>query len=135
MTVLTQGRQRIAGIGATLCLILLLGATVAPAGWLPWLLGVAAVGGFAVRLLTVSASNAHVRAAGVNISLDRVSIVLWWVVIGCVVAAILLEIGATDSAWWLSVAALLLVLAAVVCLVVLVRRRRVRRERFRGIRS
>jgi tetratricopeptide (TPR) repeat protein len=135
MTVLTQGRQRIAAIGAAVCLALLLAATVAPADWLPWLLGVAAIGGFAVRLLTVSASNAHVRSAGVNVSLDRVSIVLWWVVIGCIVAAIVLEIGATDSAWWFSVAALLLVLAAVVCLVVLVRRRRSRREGFRGIRS
>ncbi|MFC7274205.1 tetratricopeptide repeat protein [Paractinoplanes rhizophilus] len=127
MSVLTQGRQRIAAIGAALCLLLLLSATVTPAGWLAWVLGVAAVGGFGVRLLTVSASNAHVRAAGVNVSPDRVSVVLWWVVIGCVVAAILLEIGATDSAWWLSAAALLLVLAAAVCLAVLIRRRRARR--------
>jgi tetratricopeptide (TPR) repeat protein len=134
MTVVTQGRQRIAAIGATVCLALLLGATAAPAGWLPWLLGVAAIGGFAVRLLTVSASNAHVRSAGVSLSVDRVNIVLWWVVIGCVVAAIVLELGATDTAWWLSVTALLLVLAAGVCLAVLVRRR-ARHRRFRGIRS
>ena len=135
MTVLTQGRQRIAAIGAALCLALLLAATVAPAGSLPWLLGVAAIGGFAVRLLTVSASNAHVRSAGVNLAVDRVNIVLWWVVIGCIVAAIVLELGATNEAWWLSVTALLLVLAAGICLAVLVRRRRVRRGGFRGIRS
>jgi hypothetical protein len=135
MTVLTQGRQRIAAIGAALCLALLLAATVAPAGSLPWLLGVAAIGGFAVRLLTVSASNAHVRSAGVNLAVDRVNIVLWWVVIGCIVAAIVLELGATNEAWWLSVTALLLVLAAGICLAVLVRRRRARRGGFRGIRS
>ncbi|MCU7731053.1 UDP-N-acetylglucosamine-peptide N-acetylglucosaminyltransferase [Actinoplanes sp. KI2] len=135
MTVVTQGRQRIAAIGAALCLALLLAATVAPAGWLPWLLGVAAIGGFAVRLLTVSASNAHVRSAGVKLAVDRVSIVLWWVVIGCVVVAIVLELGVTDPAWWLSVIALLLVLAAGVCLAVLVRRRRAGHRRFRGISS
>jgi Flp pilus assembly protein TadD len=126
MTVLTQGRQRIAAIGAGLCLALLLAATMAPARSLPWLLGVAAIGGFAVRLLTVSASNAHVRSAGVSISVDRVNILLWWVVVGCVVAAIVLELGATSAAWWLSVTALLLVLAAGICLAVLVRRRRAR---------
>jgi tetratricopeptide (TPR) repeat protein len=135
VSVLTQGRQRIAAIGAALCLALLLAATVAPASSLSWLLGVAAVGGFAVRLLTVSASNAHVRSAGVGAAADRVSTMLWWVVIGCMVAAIILEIGATDSAWWVSVAALVLVVAAVACLVVIVRRRRARREGFRGIRS
>ncbi|MFF5297006.1 tetratricopeptide repeat protein [Paractinoplanes globisporus] len=135
LTVLTQGRQRIAAIGAAICLALLLASTVAPAGSLPWLLGIAAIGGFAVRLLTVSASNAHVRSAGVNVSVDRVSIVLWWVVIGCVVAAIVLEIDASDEAWWFSVGALLLVLTAVICLVILTRRRRARRGRFRGIRS
>jgi hypothetical protein len=135
LTVVTQGRQRIAAIGAALCLALLLAATVAPAGWLPWMLGVAAIGGFAVRLLTVSASNAHVRAAGVNVAVDRVNIVLWWVVIGCVVVAIVLELGAANPAWWLSAVALLLVLAAGVCLAVLVRRRRAGHKRFRKIRS
>ena len=124
MTVLTQGRQRIAAIGAAFCLTLLLAATVAPAPSLPWLLGVAAIGGFAVRLLTVSASNAHVRSAGVNLAVDRVNIVLWWVVIGCIVTAIVLEVAATSTSWWLSVTALLLVLAAGACLAVLVRRRR-----------
>ena len=91
--------------------------------------------GFAVRLLTVSASNAHVRSAGANVAVDRVTIALWWVVIGCVVAAIVLELGATDPAWWLSVTALLLVLAAGICLGVLVRRRRAGHKGFRGIRS
>jgi hypothetical protein len=134
MTVLTQGRQRIAAIGAGLCLTLLLAATVAPAGSLPWLLGVAAVGGFAVRLITVSASNAHVRSAGIGTS-DRVTTVLWWLVIGCIGLAVLLEIGAGDGDRWFSLGALLLVVAAVVCLAVIVRRRRARRDGFRGIRS
>jgi hypothetical protein len=133
--VLTQGRQRIAAIGAALCLALLLAATVAPAGSLPWLLGTAAVGGFAVRLITVSASNAHVRSAGLGTGPDRVSVVLWWVLIGCIGAAIVLEIGATDARWWFSLGALLLVVAAVVCLAVIVRRRRARKDGFRGIRS
>jgi Flp pilus assembly protein TadD len=68
MTVLTYGRQRIAVIGAAVCLALLLTATAAPAGWLPELLGAAAIGGFVVRLLTVSASNEHVRSAGIEVS-------------------------------------------------------------------
>jgi len=135
ISVITSGRQRIAAIGAGVCLALLLLATVAPADWLPWLLGVAAVGGFAVRLLTVSASNAHVRSAGIDTRPDRVSVALWWAVIACIGVAILLEIGATPERWWFSPAALLLVVAAVVCLVVIVRRRRSRSKRFRGFRS
>ncbi|WP_433300187.1 tetratricopeptide repeat protein [Actinoplanes sp. CA-030573] len=127
VTVLTQGRQRIAAIGAGVCLALLLAATVAPAGWLPWLLGVAAVGGFAVRLLTVSATNAHVRAAGIGTPADRVTIALWWAVIVFMLAAIVLEVTATNARWWMSIAALVLVAAAVGCLVVIVRRRRARR--------
>jgi Flp pilus assembly protein TadD len=134
-SVLTQGRQRVAAIGAAFCLALLLSATVAPAGWLPWLLGVAAVGGFAVRLLTVSESNAHVRSAGGGVPPDRVSVVLWWAVILSIGAAIVLEISATGGGWWLSVAALLLVFAAVVCLIVIVRRKSARRKGFRGFRS
>jgi Tfp pilus assembly protein PilF len=45
-------RQRAASSAAALALALLLVATVAPAGWLPVLLGVASLAGFAVRLLT-----------------------------------------------------------------------------------
>jgi Flp pilus assembly protein TadD len=135
VAVLTQGRQRIAAIGAALCLAALLVATVAPAGWLPGLLGGAAIGGFAVRLLTVSATNAHVRSAGGGAPGDRATVVLWWVVIVCMVAAILLELGPATSPWWMSVSALVLVAAAVVALAVIVRRRRARRDGFRGIRS
>jgi Flp pilus assembly protein TadD len=134
LNVLAYGRQRIAAIGFAVCLLLLITSTFAPAGWLPWLLGTAALGGFAVRLLTVSATNAHVRAAGGGTPPDRVSIVLWWVIIGCMVAAILLQIGTADAAWWFSAAALTMVAAAMVCLIVIVRRRRARREAFRGIR-
>ncbi|GIF05406.1 tetratricopeptide repeat protein [Actinoplanes siamensis] len=45
-------RQRAASAAAALTLALLLTATVAPAAWLPSLLGVASVAGLAVRLLT-----------------------------------------------------------------------------------
>lgn len=128
ITVLTQGRQRIAAVGAGVCLALLLAATVAPADWLPWLLGVAAVGGFAVRLLTVSATNAHVRSAGIGTPADRVSIALWWAVIVFMLTAIVLEVTATNARWWMSIAALVLVAAAVACLIVIVRRRRTRRR-------
>jgi Flp pilus assembly protein TadD len=133
--VLTRGRQRVAAIGAAICLALLLFATVAPAHWLDWLLGIAAVGGFAVRLLTVSESNAHVRSAGGGVPQDRVSVVLWWAVILSIGAAIALEIGATGTGWWLSVAALVLVFTAFGCLIVIVRRKRARKKGARGFRS
>lgn len=133
--VLAQGRQRIAAIGGAVCLAMLLAATVLPAAWLPWLLGAAAVGAFGVRLLTVSASNAHVRSAGGGTAPDRVTVLLWWAVIACVLVAILLEIVASESARWASLAALLLVAAAVVALLVIGRRRRSRRRAFRRIRS
>jgi len=126
-SVLTQGRQRIAGIGAGVSLALLLAATVAPASWLPWLLGVAALGGFLVRLLTVSASNAHVRSAGVDLRRDRTSVLLWWAVVLCLVAGIVVEVTAIRTQWWLSLIVLALAVAALACLVVIVRRRRARK--------
>jgi Tfp pilus assembly protein PilF len=67
ITVLTYGRQRIAAVMAAVSTALLLTAIVAPQAWLSWLLGLAAAGGFTARLLTVSASNAHVRSAGVDV--------------------------------------------------------------------
>ncbi|MET0417690.1 MAG: tetratricopeptide repeat protein [Actinoplanes sp.] len=66
-TVLTYGRQRIAAVTAAVSTALLLTAVAAPEPWLSWLLGLAAAGGFAARLLTVSASNAHVRSAGIDV--------------------------------------------------------------------
>jgi Flp pilus assembly protein TadD len=63
VTVVTHGRQRVAAVGAAACLALLLTATVAPARWLAWLLGAAALGAFVVRLLTVSATNAQIGDA------------------------------------------------------------------------
>jgi tetratricopeptide (TPR) repeat protein len=125
--VVTQGRQRVAAIGAALCLALLLVATAAPGAWLPWLLGSAAFGGFAVRLLTVSASNAHVRSAGLAVTRDRLSVILWWVVVLCLIAAIGLEIAATQDRWWLSLVVVGLAVVIGVCLFVLVRRLRARR--------
>jgi tetratricopeptide (TPR) repeat protein len=127
MTVVTQGRQRVAAIGAAVCLALLLTATAAPARWLPWLLGVAALGGFAVRLLTVSASNAHVRSAGLEVRRDRLSVLLWWVVVLCLAAAIVVELAALHQSWWLTVIVVVLAVAALTSLVVLFRRRRARR--------
>ena len=127
LTVLARGRQRVAAIGAGVCLALLLTATVAPASWLPWLLGVAAVGGFVVRLLTVSASNAHVRSAGIDLRRDRTSVLLWWAVVLFLLGAIGMEIAAVRTQWWLSLIVLGLAAAALACLVVIVRRRRARK--------
>jgi Flp pilus assembly protein TadD len=126
--VVTQGRQRVAAIGAAVCLALLLTATVAPTAWLPWLLGSAAVGGFAVRLLTVSASNAHVRSAGLAVEPDRLSVILWWVVVLCLVAAIGFEVVTTPDRWWLSLVVVVLAVVIAVCLFVIVRRWRARRR-------
>jgi Flp pilus assembly protein TadD len=125
--VVTQGRQRIAAIVAVVCVVVLVVATVAPAAWLPWLLGVAAVGGFGVRLLAVSESNAHVRAAGVDVGRDRVSYVLWWLVVGCLVVGAALELTVVQAHWWLSLVVLLLAVIAVAGLAVIVRRRRARK--------
>jgi hypothetical protein len=125
--VVTQGRQRVAAIAAAICVVLLLLATVAPAAWLPGLLGGAAIGGFGVRLLTVSESNAHVRAAGVDLGRDRVTHLLWWLVAGCLVAGAALELTLVPAHGWLSLVVLLLAAVAVAGLVVIVRRRRARR--------
>jgi tetratricopeptide (TPR) repeat protein len=124
--VVTQGRQRVAAVGAGVCLALLLTATVAPPAWLPWLLGVAAVGAFAVRLLTVSASNAHVRSAGLAVPRDRLSVILWWVVVICLIAAIAFEVVAAENNWWLSAVAIVFAIVIGVCLVLIIRRRRAR---------
>jgi tetratricopeptide (TPR) repeat protein len=128
MTVLTHGRQRVAAIGAGICTALLLAAVAAPGSWLQWLLGAAALGGFAVRLLTVSASNAHVRSAGLAVERDRLSVILWWVVVLCLVAAIGFEIVATQDRWWLSLVVIVLAIVIAVCLFVIVRRWRARRR-------
>ncbi|MGX6606667.1 tetratricopeptide repeat protein [Micromonosporaceae bacterium Da 78-11] len=97
MTVLAYGRQRVAAIGAAVCLALLLTATAAPASWLSWLLGFAALGGFGVRLLTVSASNAHVRSAGIDTGVGRRIRVLAWFGGLCVVIALLTGLAATGE--------------------------------------
>jgi Flp pilus assembly protein TadD len=132
--VVTQGRERLAVIGAALCLVLLLAATVAPAHWLPGVLGAAALAGFLVRLITISAAAAQLRATGGNAVPDRVTMALWWAVIGFIASAIALQVVVTDPRTWLSLTTLSLVIAAVVCLVVIVGRRRSRRGGFRGIR-
>jgi hypothetical protein len=130
LSVVTQGRQRVAAIGAAVCLALLISATFAPRQWLPWLLGVAAIGGFGVRLLTVSASNAHVRSEGAGARHDRTGLLVWILVVLCLTAAVLWELspaGATGGAQgWVVPGVLVLVVAALVCLIVILRRRRAR---------
>jgi Tfp pilus assembly protein PilF len=131
----TQGRERLAAIGAALCLLLLIAATVAPAHWLPAVLGAAALAGFLVRLITISAAAAQLRAAGGGGVPDRTAMVLWWAVIGCIATAVVLQVVVAEPRGWLSLTTLVLVAAAVVCLLVIVGRRRSRRGGFRGIRS
>jgi Flp pilus assembly protein TadD len=127
LSVLTYGRQRIAVIGAAICLVLLLTATAAPASWLSWLLGGAALGGFTVRLLTVSASNAHVRSAGVEVTHRWPVRVLAWFAGICVAVALLTSLaaaGEADPAGLVVVAVVAAGLAAVALGMIHYRRRR-----------
>ncbi len=57
VTLLAHGRQRLAAVLAGVSIALLLTATVSPQAWMGWQLGLAAAGGFAARLLTISASE------------------------------------------------------------------------------
>jgi tetratricopeptide (TPR) repeat protein len=125
-TVLRYGRQRIAAIVAGVGVLMLLTATVAPRPWLSWLLGLSAAGGFAARLLTVSASNAHVRAAGIDVP-RFTTVTLWIVASGCGAIGLLLLVGGLSDASLvlLGVAAVLLGVAAM-AFATLVRRRRTR---------
>jgi tetratricopeptide (TPR) repeat protein len=124
VTVLTYGRQRVAAIVAAASILMLLTATAAPRDWLSWLLGLAAAGGFAARLLTVSASNAHVRSAGVDV--PRFSTVtLWALTAGCGVVGLLFLIGGLgDTSLILLGLAVLLLAVAGAAFVTLMRRRR-----------
>jgi tetratricopeptide (TPR) repeat protein len=126
VAVLRYGRQRVAAIVAGVGVLMLLTATAAPRSWLSWLLGLAAAGGFAARLLTVSASNAHVRSAGIDV--PRVSMAtLGIVAVGCGAIGLLLLVGGLSDASLvlLGLAAVLLGVAAM-AFATLVRRRRAR---------
>ncbi|SNY74333.1 tetratricopeptide repeat protein [Paractinoplanes atraurantiacus] len=96
INVLTYGRQRVAAVLAAVSIVLLLTATVAPRGWMGWLLGLAAAGGFAARLLTVSASNAHVRSAGIAVPRGLSGPALWIIMVGCAVIGTLCLMEASD---------------------------------------
>ncbi|MFF5080526.1 tetratricopeptide repeat protein [Actinoplanes sp. NPDC000266] len=96
INVLAYGRQRVAAVLAGVSIVLLLTATVAPRAWMGWLLGLAAAGGFAARLLTVSASNAHVRSAGIAVPRGLSGPALWIIMVGCAVIGTLCLIEASD---------------------------------------
>ena len=127
LSVLTYGRQRVAVIGAGICLALLLVATAAPASWLSWLLGGAALGGFAVRLLTVSASNAHVRSAGIEVTYRwSIRVLAWFAAIFGATALVfaLAALGVADPAGLVVLAVAAAVLALAALSMIQVRRRR-----------
>ena len=113
---LTQGRQRIALGAAAIAAVLLLVALVAPAGWLPVLLGAATVAGFAVRLLTAPVEE---PGAGVR-GLSSHSVLL----IAGVCAALGTGVVATDALTpqWRLPAAAAAFTATAVCVAFLARR-------------
>lgn len=117
---LTQGRQRVALAAAALAVIPLLAALVAPASWLPVLLGTATFAGFAVRLLTAPVDE-H---GGTGRGLSTTS--LWRIV--AVGAALGLGFGFSDvlaEPWRLPTAGLAFAITAVVLVLIARRRRRV----------
>ncbi|MEV4344241.1 tetratricopeptide repeat protein [Actinoplanes sp. NPDC049596] len=122
LTVLTFGRQRVAAVLAAVSIGLLLIATAAPRPWMGWLLGLAAAGGFAARLLTVSASNAHVRAAGIPVPRGLSSPTLWIITVGCAVIGTMCLAGGDDLL--LLAIGLGLYAGAAVALTTIVRRKR-----------
>ena len=113
---LTQGRQRIALGAAAIAAVLLLVALVAPAGWLPVLLGAATIAGFAVRLLTAPVEE---PGAGVR-GLSSHSVLL----IAGVCAALGTGVVATDALTpqWRLPAAAAAFTATAVCVAFLARR-------------
>nr|WP_296063555.1 UDP-N-acetylglucosamine-peptide N-acetylglucosaminyltransferase [uncultured Actinoplanes sp.] len=125
LTVLAYGRQRVAAIVAAVSIAMLLTATAAPRSWLSWLLGLAAAGGFAARLLTVSASNAHVRAAGIDV--PRIGTVTLWAAAAALgtIGALLLAGGLSEGGGLVPVGlGGVLLGGAAVALATLLRRRR-----------
>ncbi|MET0423249.1 MAG: UDP-N-acetylglucosamine-peptide N-acetylglucosaminyltransferase [Actinoplanes sp.] len=127
--VLTHGRQRIAAVTAGVSVLLLLAALVAPESWLTWLLGLAAAGGFAARLLTVAATNAHVRSAGIEVPRFFGTVSLAVIAIGAATVGLLCLLGGLpevgDGPNWLLVSlGAALILVGAFATGVLVRRRR-----------
>ncbi|GLY05996.1 tetratricopeptide repeat protein [Actinoplanes sp. NBRC 101535] len=115
---LTEGRQRIAAAAAVVAMALLLVAIVAPAGWLPMLLGIATAAAFAVRLLTAPAVDQDEPGRGLSTYALRLIAGV------CAAAATGLAIttGEGDPPWRLAVAAVALA-GAIGCLLVIRRRR------------
>ena len=128
LTVLTYGRQRVAAILAAVSAVLLLAATVSPAGWMAWQLGAAAGGGFAARLLTVSASHAHVRSAGIAVPRLFGAVSLWIIAVACALLGLLCLVvgagGGSDDSLILAAMALVLFAGAAAAVTTIVRRRR-----------
>jgi tetratricopeptide (TPR) repeat protein len=115
---LTQGRQRIALAAAAVAVVPLLLALVAPAAWLPALLGTATFAGFAVRLLTAPVDEPGSGGRG----LSSHSLLL----VAGVCAALGVGVAVTDAltpAWRLPVAAVAFT-ATAACLFLVARRRR-----------
>ena len=114
---LTHGRQRVAVLAAGLAVIPLLIALVAPAGWLPALLGTATLAGFAVRLLTAPVDEPGEPGRG----LTNHSLVL----IAGVCVAVTVGILNTDTlqAPWRFPAVTAAIAATAVCLSIIARRR------------
>ncbi|HWS38773.1 MAG TPA: tetratricopeptide repeat protein [Actinoplanes sp.] len=114
---LTQGRQRLALAAAVIAVVPLLIALVAPAPWLPVLLGTATFAGFAVRLLTAPADEPGSSSRGLSTTS------LWRIVV--VGAALGVGFGFSDALptpWRLPAAGLAFATTAVV-LVLIARRR------------
>lgn len=65
--IVTSGRQRQAVTFAGLAGVLLVAAMLGPSGAVQWFLGVTALLGLLVRVATVSESNDHARAAGLDV--------------------------------------------------------------------
>jgi Flp pilus assembly protein TadD len=124
-TVVTSGGQRNAAVGAVISVAMLLTATAAPATWLVWLLGGAALASIGVRVLTVSETNARVRAAGVHVPRGPATVTLVLIGVAGALGAVLTVLGAVESGRVaLYGLAGVLAVAAAGCCVVLVRRRR-----------
>ncbi|MDI6100471.1 tetratricopeptide repeat protein [Actinoplanes sp. NEAU-A12] len=115
---LTHGRQRIALAAAAVAVVPLLLALVAPAAWLPALLGTATFAGFAVRLLTAPVDEPGAGGHG----LSSHSLLL----MAGVCAALGVGVATTDALTpdWRVPAAAAAFTATAACLILIARRRR-----------
>ncbi|SDT71918.1 tetratricopeptide repeat protein [Actinoplanes derwentensis] len=117
---LTQGRQRLALAATAIAVLPLLLALIAPAAWLPVLLGTATFAGFAVRLLTAPADEPGGSGRGLSTAS------LWRIVV--VSAALGTGFTFTDALshpWRLPTAGFAFAITAVVLVLIARRRQRV----------